>query len=108
MISGCFLLFRENLLERARRQERLCPLMRVGKKRGLQARILLQPDTVALTRVICLQISANMHHCAYDYVWKNIPLVYEQIGGISSASGTERPAVVSCGLPCVYCFLYQL
>ena len=37
VISGCFLVFRENLLERARRQERLCPLMRVGNKRGLQA-----------------------------------------------------------------------
>ena len=97
------------MLERARRQERLCPLMWVGSKRGLQAsRILLQPDTVALTRVIRLHVSANMHHCASDYVWKDIPLVYEQIGGISSASGTERPAVVSCGLAYLYCFLYQL
>jgi len=34
VISGCSLLFRENLLERARRQERLCQLMRFGKKRS--------------------------------------------------------------------------
>lgn len=109
MISGCFLVFRENLLERACSQERLCPLMRLGKKRGLHAsRILLQPDTLALTRVQRLQATVNMYHCAYDDVWKDIPMVYEQIGGISSASGTERPAVLSCGLAYLYCFHYQL
>jgi len=59
---------------------------------------------VALTRVTRLKVSANMHLCAYDYVWKDIPLVYEQIGGISSASGTERTAVVSYGLAYLYSF----